>query len=130
MFISYNSDHGSVRCLRGVKVLGDKETTTCLRNKLWINRKGRRKTCNAIPDPLISSTNSVLCNNFIAKEIIIFLSKDYHFFVQRYRDSFQHGGLSMEEMIIPVVTLITKIINFYYVFFIYLYMENEYIDIE
>lgn len=106
--IVITTDHGSVRCLRGVKVLGDKETTTCLRYKFGKNVKADPRHAMQIPDPAYFKLPNlgITVNNIIAKEDYYFVyPTDYHYFVQRYRDSFQHGGISMEEMIIPVVTL-------------------------
>jgi len=106
--IVITTDHGSVRCLRGVKVLGDKETTTCLRYKFGKNVKADARHAMQIPDPAYFKLPNlgITVNNIIAKEDYYFVyPTDYHYFVQRYRDSFQHGGISMEEMIIPVVTL-------------------------
>lgn len=109
--IVLTTDHGSIRCMRGVKVLGDRETSTSLRYKFGKNVKCEPRYAMQIQDltelklPKISLT----VNNIIAKEDYYFVyPTDYHYYLQRYKDSFQHGGISMEEMIVPVVILEPK----------------------
>lgn len=104
--IILTTDHGSIRCMRGVKVMGDKETTTCLRYKFGRNVKADERHASQVKD--LSHYRlpkmGVTVNNIIAKEDYYFVyPTDFHFYLQRYRDSFQHGGISMEEMIIPVI---------------------------
>jgi len=91
-----------------VKVIGDRETTTNLRYKIGKNVKADDRDAmvirNAeeyrIPAPGLATT----C--VIAKEDRYFVyPTDYHHYLQKYRDSFQHGGISLEEMILPVVIL-------------------------
>ncbi len=110
--IVLTTDHGSIRCMRGVKVLGDRETSTSLRYKFGKNVKCDQRYAMQINDltefklPKISIT----VNNIIAKEDYYFVyPTDYHYYLQRYKDSFQHGGISMEEMIVPIVVLEPKI---------------------
>jgi hypothetical protein len=51
----------------------------------------------------------VTINYIIAKEDYYFVyPTDYHKYLNQYRDSFQHGGISMEEIILPVITLEPK----------------------
>lgn len=106
--ILLTTDHGSIRCLRGAKVLGDRDTSTCLRYKFGKNVKADSKFAMQITDPekFKIPRQGITVNNIIAKEDYYFVyPTDYHFYLQRYRDSFQHGGISLEEMIIPVVEL-------------------------
>ncbi|MBM2813642.1 MAG: response regulator receiver protein [Ignavibacteria bacterium] len=109
--IVITTDHGSIRCMRGVKVLGDKDTSTNLRYKFGKNVKAEQRHAIQIPDPEIYKLprTGLTVNNIIAKEDFYFVyPTDYHFYVQKYRDSFQHGGISMEEMILPVISLETR----------------------
>jgi CheY-like chemotaxis protein len=110
--ILITTDHGTIRCLRAVKVLGDRDTSTCLRYKFGKNVKAEAKHAMVMKNPLeyklpvIGSSIS----SIVAKEDYYFVyPTDYHHYVQRYRDSFQHGGISMEEMIIPIITLEPKL---------------------
>ena len=106
--IVITTDHGSVRCLRGSKVIGDRETTTNLRYKIGRNVRSDERESMVIKDPeafKIPATG-VATTCVIAKEDRFFVyPTDYHHYLTKYRDSFQHGGISLEEMILPVITL-------------------------
>jgi hypothetical protein len=109
--IVVTSDHGAIRALRDTKVYGNKDTSTNLRYKY-----GRNLTANenaailvdkpeeyCLPAPLHSN------NYIIAKEDYYFVyPTNYHRYQNRYRDTFLHGGASMEEMILPIATLRPK----------------------
>ncbi len=102
------TDHGSIRCMRGVKVLGDRDTSTNLRYKFGKNVKADKRHAMQIKDPenFRLPRTGVTVNNIIAKEDYYFVyPTDYHFYLNKYRDSFQHGGISMEEMIVPVIKM-------------------------
>lgn len=102
------TDHGSVRCMHGVKVIGDKDTSTCLRYKFGKNVKADQRNAMQVkrPEDFRLPTMGLTVNNIIAKEDYYFVyPTDFHQFMLRYRDSFQHGGISMEEMLIPVIEL-------------------------
>jgi CheY-like chemotaxis protein len=103
--------HGSIRCLRGAKVLGDREASTNLRFKFGRNLKAENKQAIFIKN----SENyklpkvSVTINYIIAKEDYYFVyPTDYHKYLAYYKDTFQHGGISLEEMIIPILTMEPK----------------------
>lgn len=102
------TDHGSVRSLRGAKVLGDRETSTSLRYKYGRNVKAEDKQAMFIkkPEEYKLPSRAVTTNYIIAKEDYYFVyPTDYHKYLNHYKDTFQHGGISMEELILPVVTL-------------------------
>lgn len=99
------TDHGSIRCMRGVKALGDRDTSTCLRYKFGKNVKGDERHSIQIKDleEYKIPNMGISVNNLVAKEDYYFVyPTDYHFYLQKYRDSFQHGGVSLEETILPV----------------------------
>ncbi len=105
------TDHGSIRSLRGTKVLGDREASTNLRYKYGRNLKCEDKAAIFVKDPAEYKLprRGVTVNYIIAKEDYYFVyPTDYHRYLNQYRDSFQHGGVSMEEMILPMVTLEPK----------------------
>lgn len=105
------SDHGSIRVKEPTKVIGDRETTTNLRYKhgrnLNYNAKDVFEVRNPheakLPKPHVSSA-------FIfAKEDLFFVyPNNYNYHVNHFRNTFQHGGISMEEMICPFVLLTNK----------------------
>jgi hypothetical protein len=109
--IILTTDHGSIRSLRGSKVLGDREASTNLRYKYGRNLKSEEKAAIFVKNPLEFKLpkRGVAINYIIAKEDYYFVyPTDYHKYLNQYRDSFQHGGVSMEEMILPVVKLLPK----------------------
>ncbi|MCI0495606.1 PglZ domain-containing protein [candidate division KSB1 bacterium] len=109
--IILTSDHGSIRSRHGAKVIGDRETSTNLRYKFGRSLKCDSKFAINIPDPRAYKLPSrrLNTNYLIAKEDFYFVyPTDYHHYLNYYRDSFQHGGVSMEEMILPIVKLEPK----------------------
>ena len=105
------TDHGSIRCLRGTKVLGDREASTNLRYKYGRNLKAEDKAAIFVKDPAEYRLprRGVTVNYIIAKEDYYFVyPTDYHRYLNQYRDSFQHGGVSLEEVILPMATLEPK----------------------
>ncbi len=102
------SDHGSVRGLHGTKVIGDRETSTSLRYKYGRSLKVDKKHAAIIknPEDWKLPAKGVNTNYIIAKEDYYFVyPNNYHKFLSHYKDSFQHGGISMEEVILPLVKL-------------------------
>jgi DNA-binding response OmpR family regulator len=105
------SDHGSVRGMRGTKVLGDRETSTNLRYKYGRSLKADSKNAIYVKDPTKYKLPKYGINTtyIIAKEDYYFIyPTNYYKFLNYYKDSFQHGGASLEEMILPIVRLETK----------------------
>ena len=105
------TDHGTIRVDSPVKVVGDKNTNTNLRYKVGKNLgynprqvyEIKRPQQFGLPAPNVSSTYIFAGNNdFFA------YPNNYNYYVQYYTDTFQHGGISLEEMLIPLVTLTPK----------------------
>lgn len=102
------TDHGSIRCSKPIKIIGDRNTNTNLRYKLGKNLAYNSKEVFTIKDPHKAylpspnvSTNYVFAtgNNFFA------YPNNYNYYVSYYKDTFQHGGISMEEMLAPLITM-------------------------
>ncbi|MGB9665423.1 MAG: response regulator [Ignavibacteria bacterium] len=109
--IVITTDHGSVRCLHGAKVLGDREALPNLRYKFGRNLKAEEKQAVYIRNPQEYKLpkRGLTISYIIAKEDYYFVyPTDYSKYLNLYKDTFQHGGISMEEMILPVVTLEPK----------------------
>ncbi|MEW5842576.1 MAG: bifunctional response regulator/alkaline phosphatase family protein [Bacteroidota bacterium] len=106
--IVLTTDHGSIRTLRGAKVLGDREASPNLRFKFGRNLKVDDKHAVFVKNPADFKLpkRGLTISYIISKEDYYFVyPTDYHKFLSHYKDSFQHGGISMEEMILPVVTM-------------------------
>jgi DNA-binding response OmpR family regulator len=109
--IIITSDHGSIRSLHGTQVVGDREASTALRYKVGRNLKVNPKHAVILKNPAEFKLPSrgVNTSYIIAKEDYYFVyPTNYHHFLNYYKDTFQHGGISMEEMIMPVIEMTGK----------------------
>lgn len=106
--IVLTTDHGSIRCNNPIKVQGDRNTNTNLRYKLGKNLTYTQKEVFEIKDPHragLPSPNLSTAYIFALQDSFFAYPNNYNYYVQYYKDTFQHGGISMEEMLIPLVTL-------------------------
>jgi len=106
--IIITTDHGAIRSLHETKVRGDRNTSTALRYKFGRNLQVDNRHAMMVRDPKaygLPSGGPGDCY-IIAKEDYYFVyPTNFNHYRNRYNDSMQHGGASMEEMILPVVTL-------------------------
>jgi len=105
------SDHGSVLGTRAATAYGDRTTSTNLRYKYGNNLNCDPKQAVLLKDPsLYRLPKFELSTTFIiAKEDYYFVYPTrFHEYQRQYQNSFQHGGISMEEMILPVATMVPK----------------------
>jgi len=105
------TDHGSILGKRSAVALGDRETSTNVRYKYGTNLNCDERQAVRLKEPLDYKLpgGGVNKNYIIAKEDYYFVyPTNFHEYERHYRDSFQHGGISMEEMILPCVTLTPK----------------------
>jgi DNA-binding response OmpR family regulator len=105
------TDHGSIRVDNAQKVVGERETNTNLRYKLGRNLNFKSKSIYEIKNPasIYLPSRSVSTSYIFATNSEFFAyPNNFNYYAQYYRDTFQHGGISLEEMIIPVVTLVPK----------------------
>jgi CheY-like chemotaxis protein len=105
------SDHGSVWGTRGTEARGKKDTSTNLRYKYGDNLNCNPKEALLIKDPLEYKLPSygIATTYIIAKEDYYFVyPTKYTEYEKEYKNSFQHGGISLEEMILPVVIMNPK----------------------
>ncbi|MCM1320110.1 MAG: PglZ domain-containing protein [Muribaculaceae bacterium] len=106
--IILTTDHGTIRVDNPIKVIGDRNTNTNLRYKvgksLNYNKKQVYEMLNpkkfGLPAPNLSSTFIYACN-----EDFFSYPNNYNYYVQYYTGTFQHGGISLQEMLVPLVTL-------------------------
>ncbi len=105
------TDHGSVRVKTPAKVIGDKQTTANLRYKHGRNLNYEARDVLAFRDPReaglpVPNVNSAFV--FAKEDIFLCYPNNYNHFVNYYRNTFQHGGVSLEEMIVPVIRMTNK----------------------
>ena len=102
------TDHGSIRCSRPVKIVGDRNTNTNLRYKLGKNLNYDSKEPFAIREPQkawLPAPNVSTSYVFASGNSFFAYPNNYNYYVSYYKDTFQHGGISMEEMLIPLISL-------------------------
>jgi CheY-like chemotaxis protein len=110
--ILLTTDHGTVRVNSPSKCVGDRQTSTNIRYKVGKNLNFDEKEVYAVRNPEeIQLPKSNLSSTYIfAKEDnFLIYPNNYNHFVQFFKNSFQHGGISLEEMIIPIVKMSSKI---------------------
>ncbi|SFW28041.1 Response regulator receiver domain-containing protein [Prevotellaceae bacterium HUN156] len=106
--IIITTDHGSIRATNPVKIVGDRNTNTNLRYKLGKNLSYDSKDLFVIKEPQkahLPAPNLSTSYVFATGDDFFAYPNNYNYYVSYYRNTFQHGGISMEEMIIPIVTL-------------------------
>ncbi len=105
------TDHGTVRVKRPFRIVGDRNTNTNLRykqgknlafedNKVLVSRKPENFHL-----PKINVSTAYV---FATDDYFFAYPNNYNYYVNYYKDTFQHGGISLEEMIIPIISLSPK----------------------
>ncbi len=105
------TDHGTVRVDNPIKVIGDKNVNTNLRYKVGKNLSYNPKQVYEIKQPKrygLPALNVSSTYIFSANRDFFAYPNNYNHYVRYYKDTFQHGGISMEEMLVPLVTLSPK----------------------
>lgn len=105
------TDHGSIKTYNPIKVIGDKSTNTNLRYKVGKSLNYNKKEIFEVANP----DKAYLPKNFISAKYIFAKKNDffaypnnYNYYVNYYKNTFQHGGVSLEEMLIPIIHLEAK----------------------
>ena len=105
------TDHGTVRVNKAQKIVGDRNTNTNLRYKVGRNLNFDEKNAffsrnpENIGLPKINLSSTFV---FATNDHFFAYPNNYNHYVRFYKDTFQHGGVSMEEMIIPLISLSSK----------------------
>jgi CheY-like chemotaxis protein len=105
------TDHGTVRVKRAFKIIGDRTVNTNLRYKQGKNLgyEGDKVMQVTKPERLFLPKMNVSTSYVFATEDQFFAyPNNYNYYVNFYKDTFQHGGVIMEEMIIPILFLNSK----------------------
>jgi len=109
--IILSTDHGSVRVKTPCKVIGDRQTTTNLRYKHGKNLNFDPKEVIAFRDPREAGLPRPNVNSsyiFAKEDGFLCYPNNYNYFANYYKNTFQHGGVSLEEMIVPLVIMEPK----------------------
>ena len=112
--IIITTDHGSIRVDQPTKVVGDRNVNTNLRYKLGRNLSYNAKEVIELRQPKLwqlPAPNLSTAYVFATGARFFAYPNNYNYYVQYYRDTFQHGGVSMEEMMVPLVVLKPKAIR-------------------
>jgi hypothetical protein len=105
------TDHGTIRVDNPIRVVGDRNTNTNLRYKVGKNLSYNPKQVYEIKSPErygLPSLNVSSTYIFATNRDFLAYPNNYNYYASYYKDTFQHGGISMEEMLIPIVTLVPK----------------------
>ena len=105
------TDHGSAKVKTPSKCVGDRQTTTNLRYKHGRNLQYEQRDVLAFRDPKLAGLPAPNVSStfiFAKEDVFLCYPNNYNHYVNYYRNTFQHGGISLEEMIIPIIRLESK----------------------
>ena len=105
------TDHGTINVNKPSKVIGDRNVNVNLRYKQGKNLNYQKNDVFEIvkPSEYYLPTQNLSSKYIFAKEDMYFVyQNNYNQFVNYYKNSYQHGGISMEEMLIPFISLKSK----------------------
>lgn len=102
--VMFTTDHGTIRVQKPVKVIGDKNTTTNLRYKTGRSLSFEEKDVFSVQNPhdvYLPKQHMSSSYIFARNNDFLVYPNNYNHFSNFYRDTFQHGGISLEEVIVP-----------------------------
>jgi hypothetical protein len=105
------TDHGTINVKHPTKVIGDKNTSLNLRYKTGRSLTYEDKDVYAVKDPKIIGLPTInMSSSYIFAKNDLFLAyvNNYNHYVSYYRNTYQHGGISLEEMIVPFLVFNPK----------------------
>ncbi len=105
------TDHGTINVKKPIKIIGDRDVNTNLRYKQGKNLNYNKSDVFEIisPSEYYLPSQNISSRYIFAKEDLFFVyQNNFNRYVNLYKNTYQHGGISMEEMLIPIVTLKSK----------------------
>jgi len=105
------TDHGTIKVTEPSKIVGDKNVNTNLRYKQGKSLDYQRKDVFEVKNPadvFLPKQNVSTTYVFAKQDLFFAYPNNFNYYVGYYRNTFQHGGVSLEEMIIPFITLSSK----------------------
>ena len=102
------TDHGSINVSTPVKVIGDRESSSNLRYKQGKQLNHDSKNIFEVKDPhsiRLPKLNVTTSYIFASNQDYMIYPKNYNYYVNFYKNTFQHGGISLEEMMAPLILL-------------------------
>lgn len=109
--VVFTTDHGTIQVDNAIKVIGDKNTNVNLRYKVGKTLSYNKKEVFEITQPAkvgLPSPNVSSAYIFAYNQNFFAYPNNYNYYVGYYRNTFQHGGISLEEMLIPIAVMQPK----------------------
>jgi DNA-binding response OmpR family regulator len=106
--VIFSTDHGTIRVQNPVKIIGDRKTSSNLRYKMGRNLDYDPKKVFELKDPgkaMLPKTNISSRYIFALNKDYLVYQNNYNHYAGYYKDTFQHGGISMQEVMLPVACL-------------------------
>jgi len=106
--VIFTTDHGTIRVQNPVKVVGDKKTSANLRYKMGRNLDYNPQEVFEIKDPgkaMLPKSNISSRYIFATNKDFLVYQNNYNYYVSYYKNTFQHGGISMQEIMLPFAVL-------------------------
>jgi len=105
------TDHGTIRVKEPSKLVGDRNVNTNLRYKQGRNMNYEKKDVFEVKNPadaFLPRQHLSQAFVFIKQDKFFAYPNNYNYYVTYYKNTLQHGGISLEEMVIPFATLVSK----------------------
>ncbi len=105
------TDHGTIRVKHPYKIIGDKSVNSNLRYKVGKNLSFEEDDVLVVKRPerfFLPKKNISSAYVFTIEDYFFAYPNNFNYYVNYYKDTFQHGGVSLEEMIVPLVTLSSR----------------------
>jgi hypothetical protein len=109
--IVISTDHGTIRVKEPSKIVGDRNTNTNLRYKAGKNLNFDKRDVFEVRNPsdaMLPKSNLSTSYVFAKQDKFFAYPNNYNYYVNFYRNTLQHGGISPEEMIIPFATMTNR----------------------